>query len=485
MNARYHLCLLLTLMIPICGVRASALQQEDPSSIPQELELIKDGFERLSVEALKPPYVDYSECVKNRELLLPSFAKAMSGSLVIFELSMRSAGLGSLPNIPDSNDLTPEQTLVNPLLVGYKWRFQVEDAYTTLTSSLPPFKDDHLDGNGEFQITRVYAPFYCAPMIDGKLAGTLRWKRIALPLCRLKHKVEGTFSFTGTIRGMALSELMQVEADAAIDPEFPTISWTEVCDPLHTEVPQNSQLEFEGPTGGQFLLAYRPYSNESIKVGPLTIVPGTIFNGSENVTLTPECPLSSASDGGRQIAQVTIKLPDAPTINNAKTGDEITNLQVRPVKDLAGLTPVTGGSVDVKTASCAATFGDRSCIWIDSINVELLQPIVIYIASEYAPDSCNYSAVKEHELKHDAIARSAANEYAPKIRTALEGLVLPTKDLRTPTGSLEETRTALESAVSATVRPIFEEMLAQIRVKSAQLDASGDLDKTYAKCPTW
>lgn len=56
-----------------------------------------------------------------------------------------------------------------------------------------------------------------------------------------------------------------------------------------------------------------------------------------------------------------------------------------------------------------------SCLYYDSVDIEIRLSPVIYVVREFKPGSCAYNAILEHEKKHAAVDRGIVKKYAPKI----------------------------------------------------------------------
>ena len=53
-----------------------------------------------------------------------------------------------------------------------------------------------------------------------------------------------------------------------------------------------------------------------------------------------------------------------------------------------------------------------TCLWYDTINIELELSPTIFIAQEVYQDPCNRKAVTEHEMKHVMVDRKIVNKYS-------------------------------------------------------------------------
>lgn len=58
---------------------------------------------------------------------------------------------------------------------------------------------------------------------------------------------------------------------------------------------------------------------------------------------------------------------------------------------------------------------ELSCLYYDSVNVEIRLDPVIYVVREFRPGSCAYNAILAHEQKHTTVDRAIVRKYAPLI----------------------------------------------------------------------
>ncbi len=64
-----------------------------------------------------------------------------------------------------------------------------------------------------------------------------------------------------------------------------------------------------------------------------------------------------------------------------------------------------------------------SCLYYDSVDVEIRLNPLIYVVKELPPESCAYQAVLAHEEKHTAVDRAIVKKYAPLIGKEVQDAV--------------------------------------------------------------
>jgi hypothetical protein len=94
----------------------------------------------------------------------------------------------------------------------------------------------------------------------------------------------------------------------------------------------------------------------------------------------------------------------------------------------------------------------------------------IYVASDYAPGSCLYSAVLRHEQEHAAINTAVLRAFAPRMRAALDEALAREKPLLVTADSAIEVQNAvarLDDSVTATLAEFQQEKAR----RNAEIDA--------------
>jgi hypothetical protein len=126
------------------------------------------------------------------------------------------------------------------------------------------------------------------------------------------------------------------------------------------------------------------------------------------------------------------------------------------------------------------------CIWVDHIDVTLrYEALDIYIASDYAPESCQYKAILNHENKHAAVARAHIDDYVQVIRSVLTSLAIPkSRDPR-----LVQSVTEAQAKIQMTVETLLDPVVARLRktmVEAQQrIDSREEYRRVETQCPSW
>ncbi len=125
--------------------------------------------------------------------------------------------------------------------------------------------------------------------------------------------------------------------------------------------------------------------------------------------------------------------------------------------------------------------------WFDDVILEVaVSSIVIHIPKEYAPGSCEYEIVLEHERGHGRVAREQAVFLASKLERELmvsEGI--PTRFDPVVSTDYASAGEKLKAAVAKVVDPVYERYEKDEKEAQAQLDRPDPYDAVYKQCDGW
>ena len=125
--------------------------------------------------------------------------------------------------------------------------------------------------------------------------------------------------------------------------------------------------------------------------------------------------------------------------------------------------------------------------WFDDVILEVsVASTVIHIPSEYAPGSCEYAVVLEHERRHGLAAREQAAAFAAKLERALstsEGL--PTRFNPVIAPNFDAAAEVLKAAVAKVVDPVYDRYEKDEKEAQDALDRPDPYDAVYRKCGGW
>lgn len=126
------------------------------------------------------------------------------------------------------------------------------------------------------------------------------------------------------------------------------------------------------------------------------------------------------------------------------------------------------------------------CFWVASADVDIsYHQLDVNIASEYAPGSCEYEAVFDHEFQHVEVAQEIMQPYADQISVALTSLAIPTAHLPSVANSPEDAREEVEAVFTRTLHPVRDKINRALEVNQAVVDTKENYRRTWRRCQQW
>lgn len=125
--------------------------------------------------------------------------------------------------------------------------------------------------------------------------------------------------------------------------------------------------------------------------------------------------------------------------------------------------------------------------WFDDVILEVsISSVIIHIPKEYAPGSCEYQIVLEHERGHGRAARATAVEFAGKLEAALGAATgVPTRFNPVISTSFEDAALKLKEAIAKIVDPVYDAYELDEKETQKRLDRPDPYDAVYKKCVDW
>ena len=125
-------------------------------------------------------------------------------------------------------------------------------------------------------------------------------------------------------------------------------------------------------------------------------------------------------------------------------------------------------------------------MFVEKVDIVLSFPAVdVYVAKEYAPDSCAYRVILAHENRHVAIARDHVARHTPKFRLAVDSLQMPTARTPRAVASIAEIQRQLEAELKRVLTPAFEQFRAEMQRAQAAIDTPAAYAESKKQCTDW
>lgn len=133
------------------------------------------------------------------------------------------------------------------------------------------------------------------------------------------------------------------------------------------------------------------------------------------------------------------------------------------------------------------TFSQRRgagfCHWIGGAEVTLGMPsLTVYVASEYAPGSCQYNTIKLHENEHVRINQAVVRKFVPILQERLQREIQRINPLinNEPDG-----RRAAAAALDRVVKEVIAEMYRERDRHNGAIDTRENYERTGQRCDSW
>jgi len=127
-----------------------------------------------------------------------------------------------------------------------------------------------------------------------------------------------------------------------------------------------------------------------------------------------------------------------------------------------------------------------ACLFITAVDVRFVMPTRrIYVSSELWPGTCPYTAVLDHERKHEATDDQAVRKHAPLMRQAIEDAVANLGPFQVSADEHDAAQARLERAVQSTFDKAWATFQAERSDMQRQVDAGLEYARVTASCSDW
>jgi len=138
------------------------------------------------------------------------------------------------------------------------------------------------------------------------------------------------------------------------------------------------------------------------------------------------------------------------------------------------------------TSAQVVSWHKAYCFWVTKVAVQLsYHQLDVNVASEYAPGTCQYQAILDHEFQHVQVAHSVLEPYAQRIRQALTSLAIPTSNLPAVADSPAIARQEMEKVIRRALMPVRDQMNRLMDERQAQVDTLDNYRRTWRRCRDW
>ena len=125
----------------------------------------------------------------------------------------------------------------------------------------------------------------------------------------------------------------------------------------------------------------------------------------------------------------------------------------------------------------------RICFWLTRIDALLGDPTMnVYVAAEYAPDTCEYKTILDHENTHVRFNLETLRDWMPTVKAAL------TEAARRKFPAIfpgPPTNEDLRYYLADNMQTVFDLMGDDLRQRNATIDTPENYRRTSALCHNW
>lgn len=203
----------------------------------------------------------------------------------------------------------------------------------------------------------------------------------------------------------------------------------------------------------------------------------------------------------RLACPVTVQRPSPPTIemspvpsqnpwplvlDNSQPAEQIKALKAKSTAGgtSLGLTKFNGPKLEVEKGFQKSQFGGGLCVSVAAMTIKY-EPIKMFIASKYKPDSCEYRVLKEHENLHYQDISALARKSQQEMKEAGESARLPSREQPWYVHDEAEANRLIDQVIRETFKPIVSRLIDQGGVKTAERDTPGNVDAVLRQCVNW
>lgn len=144
-------------------------------------------------------------------------------------------------------------------------------------------------------------------------------------------------------------------------------------------------------------------------------------------------------------------------------------------------------AVDTKVTPSVEQQFEQICVSISDLDVNLYYPdLTIYIDKKYAPSSCEYQVIKDHENYHVAVAQRALTFYKKDVENVVyDTLRRMSSKIVYSKEEVQPTVARMSDTITAALQPLLQHINAKLVEKNAAIDTPEMYEQTTQRCKNW
>jgi len=125
----------------------------------------------------------------------------------------------------------------------------------------------------------------------------------------------------------------------------------------------------------------------------------------------------------------------------------------------------------------------RVCVWVTEVSASIGDPVMeVYVAGNYAPDTCQYKVIFDHENTHVRFNLETLRDWLPTVRAALTEAAVHKFPVIYPRPPVAD---ELRDYLLDNIRSVFALMNEDMRKRNATIDTPENYRREHAKCANW
>ena len=130
---------------------------------------------------------------------------------------------------------------------------------------------------------------------------------------------------------------------------------------------------------------------------------------------------------------------------------------------------------------------EQICVGLSQVDIDMSYPtMTVYIDKKYAPSSCEYRTIKEHEDYHVNVAQQALTFFRPDVeRVVAKTISNMSPQIVHSQAEIQAVTEKFASQINDAIRPVIQHMRTKLAEKNATIDTQEMYQATTAVCKNW
>jgi len=203
---------------------------------------------------------------------------------------------------------------------------------------------------------------------------------------------------------------------------------------------------------------------------------------------TPQCVLKQAPEIMVRAKGVDREIDNTKSIKDLNTFKPMLNSAPLGTGDNVHVEGLTNGRIgmDATYEFSSETWPalSQTCLYVKKVTVVITLDPKIYVAREYAPGTCHYNAVLQHEMKHFRVDRDVVNKYSNIILQELNNTLkrVGYKQGPFPAAQTQPYQQSMGKLIATTISSLSDIMNQERQKRQAGVDTLEEYRRVDALC---